>query len=514
MKRKSLIVTLCVLCSLLAIPFVVFGAGQAEEVGENELTIVMGVDMITWDVHDHGNTSTEAIHMNMFNKILQRDANMDLQPYLVTSYENVAPTVWEFNLRDDVYFHNGDQLTAADIKFSLERVAFDDSLDSHRHFTSIEEVEIIDDFTFKIHTDGPQPALEARLALTGSHILPKDYIEEHGWDHFMSAPVGSGPYSYVEWVRDSRVVLEKYEDYFLGPDYTDWEKVTFRSVTESSTRVAELLTGNAQLITEIPPNEWPRVDNNDGTHHVSGDSNRVMLLITKHTEGYPTSDPRVREAIEYAIDNEVITDTILQGAATPTRTRVLPGNFGAEEDLFDTYLYDQDHARDLLAEAGYADGVEITLHSPRGRYLMDSEVAEAIAGMLAEVGIAVNLDILEWSQFLQKYTDDTNEELLLIGLGTNAFDASNHLSHYPTEQAAGRIDYSNSEVDRLYAEADSNMDLNERREQYQEIQRIIAEERPHIFLHAIKHNFGVADSITFTPRLDEMLYAPDIEQNF
>ena len=486
-----------------------------EMLDDGTLVIAMGTDMVSWDVHDHGNTSTEAVHVNVFDYMFKRaEGTMEIEPHLVEDYETIEEDVWEFTLRDDVYWHNGDQLTAEDVKFTFDRVLGDDSLSEHARFTQLGEIEVLDEFTLRFNTDGPQPTILNRLAQTGAGIIPKDYIEENGIDEFLENPIGTGPYEFVEWERDDRVVLSKYDDYFLGDDYTEWDEVVFRAIPESSTRVGELLTGGAHVVTDIPPNEWPRVDDEPGTSHVSAESNRTMLIIARQTEGSPGSDPRVLEAIEYAIDNEAITEQVMSGSAVPTRTRVLPGNVGANEELFDTYLYDPDHARDLLAEAGYEDGLELTMQSPQGRYLMDSDIAEVIAGMVGEVGIDLNVEFLEWSQFIEHYQNNTNDDLMLLGLATSLYDAAQALDHYYSDSPLneGRMDWVNEDFDELFFAAETNMDPDERLEQYLEAQELVAEGRPHIYLHSINMNFGVNDELDYTPRHDEIYYVNEIRR--
>ena len=139
------------------------------------------------------------------------------------------------------------------------------------------------------------------------------------------------------------------------------------------------------------------------------------MLILRATEGYPTADVRVRQAIDFAIDDGSFAEHALKGGGIPTRTRVGPGNFGHNPELYDTYNYDLDKAKSLLAEAGYPDGFEMTLHSPRGRYLQDAEVTEMIAGMLAQAGIKVNIEFMEWSNFVEMRTAKKNKDAYLLG---------------------------------------------------------------------------------------------------
>ncbi|GAJ98549.1 ABC transporter substrate-binding protein [Geomicrobium sp. JCM 19055] len=478
-----------------------------------DLTIALGTDIVTFDIHDHNNTSTEAVHVNMFDYLIQNDhENEEFVPKLAESFENIDDTTWSFTLREGVEFHNGDPLTSEDVKFTLERVATDESLQEHTLYNVIEEVEVIDDLNFNIITAEPEPILLNRLSRIGSGILPSGYIEEEGWDHFLSNPVGTGEFAFVEWARDDRLVLEAFDNYWDGTN-EEWDTVTFRIIPENSTRVAELLTGGIDMAVNVPPSEWERIEETEGVSLKSESSNRVLMLTLRNTEGYPTSDPLVREAIDLAIDNEAIIESILMGAATPTRTRVTPGNNGANEELHDTSVYDLDRALELMEEAGYAEGFEMTLHSPRGRYLQDTEVAELIVGMLSTINITVNLEFMEWSNFVDLRQSGNHEDSFMIGFGNSMADADNALDRYYSTVSAGEHDYENSEVDELLDAARQNMDMDQRVEQHQRVQEIIAEERPDVYLHQETINVGVNDRINFTPTFDEMFYVNTITRN-
>ncbi|EGL81762.1 ABC-type transporter, periplasmic subunit [Caldalkalibacillus thermarum TA2.A1] len=484
---------------------------KAESPEDRILTIAMGTDILTFDIHDHNHTATEAVHVNMFNYLFKRNAEGEIEPELVETYELLDDTSWKMTLKQGVKFHNGDELTAEDVKFTLERVATDSSLRDHPNYAQIKEVEVLGDYEFIIHTHNPEPALLNRISRLASGILPKKYIEENGWDHFLSNPVGTGPYKFVEWVRDDRIVLEPFEDYFEGK-VDEWDQVVFRVIPENSTRVAELLTGNVDIAVNIPPADWDRVNNNEGTSIKMGPTSRILLLVLRATEGYPTSDVRVRQAIDYAIDQRAIVEHVLGGAGVPTRSRIVPGTFGFHPDYYDTYVYDPEKAKALLAEAGYPDGFEMTLHSPQGRYLQDREVAETIAGMLAKVGITVNIEFMEWSSFVEMRQAHNNKDAYLLGLGNSMFDAALALDWYRSERFVGETDYKNEEIDELLALAEQNMDLEEREKQYQRIIEIAAEEVPHVLLYQQYNVDGVSDRIDYEPVIDEMIYVPNIKR--
>lgn len=488
------------------------GSTSTQKATEDKiLTIGVGADIETFDVHDHGNTPTETIHVNLYSYLFKRDDSGEPKGELVESYDQVDGLTWEMTLKDGITFHNGDPLTSEDVKFTLERVATDSSLIDHPNYKQIKEVDIIDDHTFRVITHDPDPSLLYRLSRVGSGIMPKDYIEENGLDHFLQNPIGTGPYQFVEWVRDSHITFKPYEDYALDVD-EEWDEVVFRIIPENSTRVSELLTGGIDIAENVPPHQIDQLESNGDINVITGgDTSRVMILVARQSDGYVTQDPKLLEAIDYAIDVNSIIENILGGSGVPTLTRIVEGVFGSHEDLYDNYNYDKEYAKQLVDESSYS-GEEITLHSPQGRYLQDKEVAEMITAMLNEVGINVKLNLMEWNTFLEMRNAKENEELYFIGFGISLGDAQQALDYYTKERGEGETDYYNEEVEELLNASRVNMDEEERVEQLRRIQEIIAEDRPHITLYEAQVIYGVSDHLDFKPALDTSLRAEDIKR--
>ncbi|MED1953665.1 ABC transporter substrate-binding protein [Brevibacillus centrosporus] len=475
---------------------------------EKVLTIANGSDMLSFDIHDHSSASTEAIHVNIFNYLLKHDAEGKFVPDLAESWENVNPTTWRFKLRQGVKFQNGDPFTAADVKFTLERVAKDEKLSEHSNYDEIQEVKVVDDHTVDVITKNADPILLNRLSRSGSSMLPSKYIAEKGWEEFLKNPVGTGPYKFQEWKRDDRLVLVKNDGYF--GDKPKWDKVIFRVIQEDSTRVAELMTGGIDVALNIPPSDEERIESNEGTSVITGPSQRVMTMEVRVTPGRVTADPRVREAIDLAIDEKAIIDNLYAGKGTPTQTRVTPGNFGAHIGLYNKYNYDPERAKQLLAEAGYANGVDVTFTAPSGRYLKDKETAELVTAMLTEVGFRVKLELMEWSAFNERLSARKMDELFMVAYGNSMFDAALALDRVTIARTKDRTDYTNPEVEALYKAASQNMNPTERLKQFEKIQEIVAKELPQIYLLQMDSTYGVNDRIAYKPRVDEMLYVDEI----
>ena len=266
-----------------------------------------------------------------------------------------------------------------------------------------------------------------------------------------------------------------------------------------------MLTGGVDVIYNVPVNEWERV-NSGNTSLVYGETSRVMLMVVRMTEGTVTADPAVRKAIEMAIDKKAICEQLLQGAGTPTRTRVGSSVPGFNSDLFGdaANLYDPEGAKALLTDAGYAEGdLTVTLTAPSGRYLMDTEMAQMIAAYLEAVGIHVNLELVDSTVLSSTFTDKTNQELLMIGLSDGQYDGCYPLAHYgDKDRVAGQTDYDSPECQELYQKALVEADPATKEAYEKQIQAVAAEDRPHICIAQLKAIFGVNNGLTITPRMD------------
>lgn len=469
------------------------------------LTIAAATDIESFDPHNNNNTSSEAVLVNVFDYLIKNDSEQKKVPGLATSWEQVNDTTWRFNLREGVTFHNGDPFTADDVKYTLERVAKDSALKQNSYFKNIVEVKVVDEHTADIITDGPDPLLLNRLSKMGAGILPAKYIEENGIDAFLKQPVGTGPYKFSKWNKDDRVELVKNENYFDGEP--KWNEVVFRVIPEASTRVSELLAGGVDVAASIPSTDIARIEGEADKKIVKAPIQRVLQLIFRQTEGSITADPKVREAIDLAIDKQGIVDSIAGGAGIVTRTSVTPGNFGADPSLYKTSLYDLEKAKQLLSDAGYAEGeAEMTI-SVSSQY---KEQAEVVAAMLEQAGFKINLDVLEPSAFSERYSSKSFKEIFMIGIGNSLFDASNNYNRYMTEEAKGESDYNNPEVEKLLQSALVNMDPEAREKEYQQVQQIFAEERPAVYLYQMEGVYGTNANVNFAPRSDEMFYADEI----
>ena len=467
------------------------------------LTLAINADILTTDPQALNNGTTTSVLYNVFSNLVKYDDAGEIVMDLAESYELLEDQVtWEFKIREDAVFHDGTPVTAEDVARSLTRVMTDESSSDYMNFSPLAEAVAVDDYTVHVVSDDPYPIMLQLLCKGGAAVLPKAYFEENGEEAWLANPIGSGPYQLTEYVKDDHVTLVPFADYY-GEQNPDWEEVIFRVVPESSTRVGELIAGNVDAVNMVIPTEWERVNGNEGTAVVNGPSTRVYQLALKTDKG-PTADLRVRQAIDLAIDDQTIVDTILQGAGTPMLTRVPSGVNGCNEDLVGKYNYDPERAKELLAEAGYPDGFSMKIEAPTGRYTMDAEISQAIVAMLSQVGITVDLQLLESSAYSNVFSAHSAEDGFMTCFGLGFFDASYGMIGYFGVNTSGESNWNNQEYIDMYYEAEFNMNEEERTQLFQEMQQMVADEVPYAIICQIDNSYGVKDSITMTPRLDDV----------
>lgn len=474
---------------------------------QSEIVIAQGVDVPGFDPHGHHTTAVEAVLINLFDYLVFRDAEGELEPALATSWEPVADDAWRFTLREDVLWHDGEPFTAADVKFTLERVATDTSLQPNESYRQIREVEIVNDLEIIIHTHGPDPLLLNRISRLSSGIMPQHYVEEVGIEGFTVQPIGTGPYRFVEWVRDDRIVLEAFDDHWRGrPTY---DRLVHRTIPEDSTRISELMTGGVHIATNVPPQDRDRIVQAGTADVVLQPTTRIMMLIFNTHDDAVTGDPLVREAIEYAIDNQLLIDAVMDGLGIPTRARISPGISGSPMELYDDYLYDPERAVELLAEAGFGPGeLTINVQGPAGRYPLDAELAEIIAVMLEAVGINTSVEVLEWSAYQSRiWNADNIDHFVLMGLANSMFDNWFSMRAILCDGSyRDRVHWCNERFDELMASAETEVDLDARTDMLVEATYIVLEERPWVTLFQSQVLVGVNNNVSWQPRQDELLW--------
>jgi peptide/nickel transport system substrate-binding protein len=460
-----------------------------------ELVVAEGTEIGQLDPHKARSMQDLTYGNAIFDTLLKNPAG-EVKPNLAVSYKLVDDTTWEFKLRKGVRFHNGDTFTAKDVKFSFDRMLDPETKNPFRSlYATIKETTVVDEYTVRIMTTNPDPILEKRLCMT-AWIIPSDYIREHGIDKYLEKPIGTGPYRFVKWVKNDYLLMDSNKDYWGGAPKL--EKVTFRPIPEAAARLAALELGEVDIVTNVPPFLIPQLKAKDGIDIQSVLSGRIMLvnLNTSENGQEPLRNQKVRQALNYAVDKQLIIKKILMGSAIQRSTILTNYHFGYDPGL-DPYPYDPEKAKALLAEAGYPEGFELDFVTPSGRYLMDKEVSEAICGMLNKVGVKTDLRVMETGTWIQAFLSRKLKGAYLVGWGNMFDDAEGTYSNFWVEQAPVCI-YKTpiaSQVEKLIVEARTEMNKEKRKGIYFEIQRLTLEDAPMIFLYQLKDNYAVRDRV-------------------
>lgn len=463
------------------------GFAQDDRGGGDAITIIQGLFPESLDPHLTTVQATHNVSTQIFEPLVMLDYDtMEHTPILAESWTQPDPLTWDFKLREGVRFTNGEAFTAETVKYNFDRIARPD-LNSpvwNAELKAVTGTEVLDEHTVRLTTDEPAPTL--LLALNRLYIVPKDYTEEVGDQGLATNPVGTGPFMLDAFRRDDSVVLSANPDYWGGRPELD--RVTFKGIAEASTRVAALRAGEADLITNLNIIDIPAIDADEDLEVVEVPSLRNIYVILDETRGGPIGDPRVRLALNHAIDRDLIIDALLEGHARRLQGQwISDAYFGFNPDL-EPYAYDPEKARELLAEAGYApEDITVSFYSPVGRYMMDQEVSQAVAGMLQELGINVELQTVEWATFIGDLVEKKMTPLIFIGMSTTP-DANYHLGLHRSGNAYSY--YENPEFDAIMSEAAQLTDPAARQELYRRVTEIMREDPPGILLYQQHDIYG------------------------
>jgi peptide/nickel transport system substrate-binding protein len=303
------------------------------------------------DPRDATSTVTAGVLAHMFNKLVRSDENMQIEPDLAESYEQIDDLTWRFHLRKDVIFHDGSKFTAKDVEYTLATIKDPEKKYKLATDFSFMTASVVDDYTVDISTAEPYPGLLLRLNYV--MIIPMDYVEKVGNEEFAKNPVGSGPYKFVERIKDEKAVLEVYDGYFRGKSAIS--KITYRIMPESAARIAALEAGDVDFCSAIPASEAKRLSAKNDLAVVGNPTSRVTFVCFNSLVEGPLQNVKVRQALNYAVDKKTLIDGVLDGLATQVSSLSCPEYVGYDASIA-PYGYDVEKAKGLLAEAGYADG--------------------------------------------------------------------------------------------------------------------------------------------------------------
>lgn len=490
--------------------------GSGSLAAGDTLVVAQGVDVTTVDPNNQNQTPTANVLINIFDTMYRRNADGSLQPWVVTA-KAVNATTWDLTVKSGIKFHNGEDLDAETIKWNFDRVTDTAKpLVISNTWANIAKTEVTGPMTVRVTTKTPFPAFLPRLA--GLFVMPKDYVTKNG-NAFLQTPIGTGPYKFVKWTRDQSFEMEANPNYWAGAPKI--KKVVFRPIPEASSRVAELISGGVDIITNLVPEAVAAVKASSTAEARTVASIRNIFLILNTREGAsggPLANQKVRLALNYAVDKKTIVQTVLGGFGFPTGCPLNSYMFGYDKSPCTPYEYNPERAKQLLVEAGYPGGFSMTLGSPNGRYLNDRQVAEAIVGQWAKIGVKAELRVQEWSTYVGAINQrKVPTDAVLLGWGNNEFDADNTLYtlFYAGTVKGGPPPAIFSYVklpaaDQYIIKAQRTVDADERKDAYSKALKVLRAEVPWVFLHQQEDIYGVSKRVDWKPRPDERIIVADM----
>lgn len=476
-------------------------------VTENEnATVIVGIkgSLLTLDPANHRDRVTESVLRNLFDGLVTRDEKGEVQGLIAESWENPTPTEWIFHLQEGVKFHDGSDLTADDVVFTFDRIIQEGAMGGETSprkglLEPVTEIQKLDDYSVKFILSEPWPILLKMLP--HQQIIPKAYYEKVGIDEFRANPIGAGPYKFVEAKMDERIVLERFDDYYRGAPSI--KNLVFDVIPETSTRVAAIQAGEVQRIHAISPTLVPSLENDPNLEVKMVDGTRVYM-IEMNMNIAPFDKVKVRQAMNHAVNMDLILDKILGGYATRLAGPALQESFGINTNL-KAYEYNPDKAKQLLEEAGYGNGFSVTIDTDAN----NKEVAEAVAAQLREIGVDANTRVWDMG-VLKPMLLNGERQMAMTDYGNSTQDPYDFLN--PKFLAAGLGNYSqfrNDHVEELLSSGAIELDNEKRKAIYEEVQQIIYDEAPWIFGYSMKEiEVGVKGLEGWEPSSDGMLYMP------
>jgi peptide/nickel transport system substrate-binding protein len=470
-----------------------------------ELIISQKADVETFDPSQSNNTTTHNVTINVFDTLIRlSDDGRDFVGELAESWKVVDPTTWQFRLRRGVKFHNGEDLNAAAVKFTL-----DSTLDPERKtrqrptYVAFKEVRIDDPYTVSIITHKPYAIALTQLQYL--MVVPPGYIKQVGWDEFGRKPVGSGAFKFKEWERDVRVVLEANDAYWKGKPKV--RTVAFRAIPEDASRIAAVQRGEVDIIDAVPYDRIKELQGSPTVKITQRQGEQVYVgLDTLRVE--PLKKREVRQALNYAVNADALVKNLLLGYAVRLNGPMFPTTPGYDEKQ-PAYAYDPERAKRLLAQAGYPNGFEVEFAvSPAFQGIAKgTEVGEAIAGQLGRVGVRAKINVQDSAALFSAYSAKKLQMYLFAWKSSP--EAGRHLETLLHSKTRGYY-YQNPEADLLIDAYFVALDPKKRQEIGRQLHAFLREDAPWIFLYQQMDLFAVRKGVAWEAKPDYLMRMRDV----
>ena len=482
-------------------------------------------DILTLDPHSQNHATTHAMMQYAYEGLTRYTKNYQIEPCLAVSWEQLSDTHWRFKLRQGVKFHDGSPFTADDVVFSFGRIKQPQGT-NQVYVTGVKEVKKVDDYTVDFMLEGPTPILLRNIV--DFRIMSKSWSEKNRSQNIQDYKAkeetyasrntnGTGPYIIKVWEPDKRVVFAQNKDWWgkLDGNVTD---VIYTPIKSDATRVSALLSGEVDLVTDLPTQDVERLRKEPNLKILDGHEVRTIFIgLDQHNDELkyasvkgknPFKDVRVRRALNMAVDREAIRKVTMRGLSIPAGIMIAPGVHGYSTQIDTVQKYDPAGAKKLLAEAGYPQGFEFTLDCPNNRYVNDEKICQSLVSMWARAGFRVKLNSMQFANYIPKLLAlDTSAYML--GWGVATFDGLYTLQSLVRTKTSGadgsfnqgRI--SDAKLDKMIDDLKVTTDTKKRDAILKEALEITRDQAYYVPLHHQMRPWAMKKGVSITYSLDD-----------
>ena len=485
---------------------------------DERLVVAFQGGATTLDPIMRSETTTYSWQRHIFDLVTMQNRKGEVEPRIATSWKSVDPKTWRLTIRSGVKFQDGSPMTADDVGMSIMD-AHDNPKSQAKHYVNnVSGYKVIDPTTIEVSFSAPDPIFPLHLA--SIPVMPEKLIKKEGREAFEKHPIGTGPYAFESWLTEDHLDLKAWKG-FWGKQPA-FKYVRLESVPNDATRVAALLSGQVQIAEKVAPEDFDRVKSNGQTHLSMVPGFRTIYLAMDAwretgSPGMPSGqknpfmDPRVRKAVIQAINVDLIKKKIFNGAVTEA-TQFMPPNVEGHDDSLKRFPYDVDAAKKLLAEAGYPNGFSVRLDATNDRYFQDSLVAQALGGVLQEIGIKVQVNAIPKAVFFPQ-VDKGDFTLYMAGWG-NIDGVSTYAAMFHCRDKAGGFGSVNREH---FCDKDADAEMSKAAETFDDAKRVKIEHDVYAKVDRQKIAYaplyyenviaGISNKVAYTTRPDELILA-------
>ncbi|SFG04969.1 ABC transporter substrate-binding protein [Neptunomonas qingdaonensis] len=481
------------------------------------LRMAYDADPVSLDPYEQLSGGTLQLSHMTYDPLVRWDRNLGFEPRLAEKWERIDDNTMRFHLRKGVKFHSGNELSTKDIAFTFKRLQ--ESPDFKGVFAPFKALNVIDDHTFDMVTAEPFPLILNNMTYLfpmdsvffsgdDANGKPKDMLVKHG-DSFASSNLsGTGPFTVSYREQGVRVEFARNADYWDKNSPGNVDKIVFTPIKEAPTRVAALLAGDVDFIAPVPPTDHDRIKESDKVDLVTMGGTRIITFQMNQERVEAFKDVRVRQAVNYAINQEGIVQKIMKGFATPAAQFSPAGYLGHNAAL--TPRYDLKKAKALMTEAGYEKGFTVTMMAPNNRYVNDEKIAQAVVSMLSKINIKVDLKTMPKAQYWPAF-DERAADMMMIGWHSDTEDTNNFFEFLSAcankDTGAGQYNsgnYCNPDVDAMMVEANTVTDAEKRAAIMQAMEKAVYDDAGFVPLHWQNLSWGARKGVDIAPVVNVM----------